>query len=99
MRAGGTTSAARNLISGNGTGILIESGVIHIVQGNFIGTNARPPARSAICSTESPGIVEHIGGTTTTRATPSRGTADMASARWRNRRRANNLAGESSAPM
>jgi hypothetical protein len=40
MRVGGTTPAARNLISGNGTGILIESGTVHVVQGNFIGTDA-----------------------------------------------------------
>jgi hypothetical protein len=40
MRVGGTTPAARNLISGNGTGILIESGSIHVVLGNLIGTNA-----------------------------------------------------------
>ena len=36
---GGTTSAARNVISGNSSGIEI-SGNANVVQGNFIGTNA-----------------------------------------------------------
>ena len=36
---GGTTSAARNVISGNSNGIEI-SGNANVVQGNFIGTNA-----------------------------------------------------------
>jgi len=39
-RIGGTTLAARNLISGNGNGIFIQSGTGNLVQGNFIGTNA-----------------------------------------------------------
>jgi CSLREA domain-containing protein len=39
---GGATAAARNLISGNGTGIFINGGgsTGTIVQGNFIGTNS-----------------------------------------------------------
>jgi Calx-beta domain/Carboxypeptidase regulatory-like domain/Beta-propeller repeat len=36
---GGTTSATRNVISGNSTGIEI-SGSSNVIQGNFIGTNA-----------------------------------------------------------
>jgi hypothetical protein len=41
-RIGGTTAAARNVISGNfGDGVLIDSGVSGtLVQGNFIGTNS-----------------------------------------------------------
>ncbi|MEP6570470.1 MAG: DUF4214 domain-containing protein [Acidobacteriota bacterium] len=37
---GGTTVAARNLISGNGIGVFIRSGTNNMVQGNFIGTDA-----------------------------------------------------------
>lgn len=37
---GGTVSAARNVISGNGAGIGIVSSNGHLVQGNFIGTDA-----------------------------------------------------------
>ena len=36
---GGTTSATRNVISGNSNGIEL-SGNANVVQGNFIGTNA-----------------------------------------------------------
>lgn len=36
---GGTTAAARNLISGNNTGVSIQSGASNVVAGNFIGTN------------------------------------------------------------
>jgi hypothetical protein len=36
---GGTTAAARNLISGNGTGVAISSGGGNFLQGNFIGTD------------------------------------------------------------
>ena len=42
-RVGGTTPAARNVISGNGVfgvGVLIQSGTNSLVQGNFIGTDA-----------------------------------------------------------
>lgn len=37
---GGTTSAARNVISGNGSSGIDISGKSNVVQGNFIGTNA-----------------------------------------------------------
>jgi parallel beta-helix repeat protein len=37
---GGTTAAARNIISGNGAGISISGGTENKVQGNYIGTNA-----------------------------------------------------------
>src|SRR5438270_123919 len=36
---GGTTSAARNLISGNGTGVLVATGSGNVVEGNFLGTD------------------------------------------------------------
>ncbi len=39
-RVGGTTPAARNVISGNSIGVLIQSGANSLVQGNFIGTDA-----------------------------------------------------------
>src|SRR5438552_1463580 len=38
-RVGGTNAAARNLISGNGSGIRFQSGTNNVVQGNFIGTD------------------------------------------------------------
>ena len=37
---GGTTPAARNVISGNGGGIAIKSGTDNVIQGNYIGTDA-----------------------------------------------------------
>lgn len=37
---GGTTAASRNVISGNGTDILINSSNSTVIQGNYIGTNA-----------------------------------------------------------
>jgi hypothetical protein len=37
---GGATATARNVISGNGTGIVIDTANGTLVQGNFIGTNA-----------------------------------------------------------
>ena len=40
MRIGGTVPAARNVISGNGVGVVIQSGANQLVQGNFIGTDA-----------------------------------------------------------
>ena len=47
-RIGGTTLAARNLISGNGNGIFIQgSDTGNLVQGNFIGTNATGTAALA----------------------------------------------------
>lgn len=39
MTVGGTAAAARNVISGNEIGVLIL-GVEHVIQGNFIGTDA-----------------------------------------------------------
>src|SRR5438128_5123496 len=38
-RVGGTNAAARNLISGNSSGIRFQSGTNDVVQGNFIGTD------------------------------------------------------------
>ena len=39
---GGTTPAARNIISGNGRGISVDGGTTNLlIQGNYIGTNAR----------------------------------------------------------
>ena len=40
MRVGGIVPAARNVISGNGVGVVIQSGANQLVQGNFIGTDA-----------------------------------------------------------
>jgi hypothetical protein len=37
---GGTSPTARNIISGNGTGIMIEGGGVSLIQGNYIGVNA-----------------------------------------------------------
>jgi CSLREA domain-containing protein len=37
---GGATASARNVISGNGTGIFVDGGIGTLIQGNFIGTNA-----------------------------------------------------------
>ena len=39
MRIGGTSPAVRNVISGNGTAIWIQSGANQLVQGNFVGTD------------------------------------------------------------
>ena len=47
MRIGGTTPAARNLISGNSVGVIIRSGANQLVQGNFIGTDATGTAALA----------------------------------------------------
>ncbi|MBI3951810.1 MAG: hypothetical protein HY314_15280 [Acidobacteria bacterium] len=41
---GGTTSGARNLISGNGSGVIIDGGQDVLVRGNFIGTDVRGTA-------------------------------------------------------
>src|SRR5438105_10270523 len=38
-RIGGTTAAARNLISGNAVGVIMQSGSNNVVEGNFIGTD------------------------------------------------------------
>ncbi|MEO7254066.1 MAG: hypothetical protein ABIZ64_07480 [Casimicrobium sp.] len=69
---GGTTPAARNLISGNGTGILISSPSTAIlgtqILGNLIGTNAAGTAaianELAIALLQSGGKDTLIGGTT-----------------------------------
>lgn len=39
-RIGGTNKAARNVIGGNSTGVLIQDGTNNVVQGNYIGTDA-----------------------------------------------------------
>ena len=66
-RIGGTTAAARNVISGNGRGIFISgiNSTSNLVQGNFIGTNA---AGTADLGNSTVGIniaqgVATIGGT------------------------------------
>ena len=70
---GGTDPAARNVISGNGYGILIENGggapaVGNIIQGNYVGTNAAGTA--AVPNQAGGGIVINsgqnnlVGGTT-----------------------------------
>jgi hypothetical protein len=66
MRIGGTTPAARNVISGNLVGIYFQSGANHVVQGNFIGTNRTGTAAvangTAIDVQQSDDVL--IGGTT-----------------------------------
>jgi hypothetical protein len=47
MRVGGTSPAVRNVISGNSTGVFIQSGTNDVVQGNFIGTDATGTAALA----------------------------------------------------
>jgi hypothetical protein len=42
---GGTTAAARNIISANGIGISMSGGADNMIQGNYIGTNAAGDAR------------------------------------------------------
>jgi CSLREA domain-containing protein len=42
---GGTSAAARNLISDNGAGISMSGGSDNMIQGNYIGTNAAGDAR------------------------------------------------------
>src|SRR3989442_1071159 len=39
-RIGGTNAAARNVISGSNPALFFQSGTNHVVQGNFIGTDA-----------------------------------------------------------
>jgi hypothetical protein len=65
---GGTTAAARNVISGNtSTGLTIDGGTGNLVQGNYIGTNA---AATAVLANGSTGVYllnaanNTIGGTT-----------------------------------
>lgn len=47
MHIGGTTPAARNVISGNNKGIFFQSGSNHVVQGNFFGTDRNGTAAVA----------------------------------------------------
>ena len=65
---GGTTPASRNLISGNGTAVLISSSGVPVVgtkvQGNLIGTNAAGVAAIANDSSTSSARRTPIGGTT-----------------------------------
>jgi CSLREA domain-containing protein len=68
VRVGGTTPAARNVISSNFVGIETNGGTNHVIQGNLIGTNA--PGTGALPGV-APGIVlghvttgVQIGGTT-----------------------------------
>ncbi len=58
VRVGGTTTAARNLISGNnGDGILItNSSTTSLIQGNFIGVNALGTAALGNIGTSTAGI-------------------------------------------
>jgi hypothetical protein len=67
MRVGGTAPAARNLISGNGTGILVEGGANDAVLGNLIGTNAAGTAAlgNSLDGINLQGTSSVIGGTTT----------------------------------
>jgi hypothetical protein len=61
---GGITSEARNIISGNGTGISITNfSVNNLVQGNFIGTNAAGTA--AIGNTTGILIIPQVASSTT----------------------------------
>jgi hypothetical protein len=67
MRIGGTTPAARNVMSGNSTAILFQAGSNHVVQGNFFGTDrngtsAIANGSTAITVQQSDDVM--IGGTT-----------------------------------
>ena len=64
---GGTTAAERNVISGNGTGVMISVGSDIVVKGNYIGTDATgtealPNGRGV--SIQTAGDHNTIGGTT-----------------------------------
>ena len=65
---GGTTPAARNVISGNLAGIETNGGTNHVIQGNLIGTDA--PGTGALPAGQSAIVIGHvtsgvlIGGTT-----------------------------------
>ena len=66
-RIGGTTAAARNVISGSNTfGIKIDAGTGNLIQGNYVGTNAAGTAaignRLSGITTAAPDVT--IGGTT-----------------------------------
>ena len=64
---GGTTAAARNVMSGNGNGGLLIGGKSNVVQGNFIGTNAAGtaavPQPGGVSIFDSPSTDNLIGGT------------------------------------
>ena len=67
VQIGGTTAAARNVISSNGAGLWIDSSPTNIVvEGNYIGTDAKgtqPSGNGSVgIETASPGTT--IGGTT-----------------------------------
>jgi len=68
VRVGGTTPAARNLISGNFVGIETGGGTNHVIQGNLVGTNA--PGTGALPGLGQGIVFNHvttgvqIGGTT-----------------------------------
>jgi hypothetical protein len=54
---GGSTAAARNVISGNGdNGVYVRSGSNNVVQGNYVGTNA---AGSAAVANGTTGVMVH----------------------------------------
>ncbi len=65
---GGTTSGTRNIISGNGAGVVVNSGVSGIqVQGNYIGTDATGATAVANAfGVEVFGANNTIGGTSST---------------------------------
>jgi hypothetical protein len=70
-RIGGTTPAARNVISGNADhGIQIGAGSGNLVQGNYIGTNA---AGAAALGNHATGILTFATDTTIGGATPGAG--------------------------
>jgi CSLREA domain-containing protein len=72
---GGTTPAARNLISGNGVGVFIErTASSNRVQGNFIGTNA---AGTAALGNTSHGVL--VGTTSNTVGGPGAGERNVIS--------------------
>ena len=64
---GGTTAAARNVMSGNGNGGISIGGNSNVVQGNFIGTNAAGtaavPQPGGVSIFEATSVDNLIGGT------------------------------------
>jgi hypothetical protein len=70
VRIGGTAPAQRNVIGGADVGITIEAGTGHVIQGNYIGTNAAGTAAIGngygifVLSSSTVGTVA-IGGTAT----------------------------------
>ena len=65
---GGTTAAARNVISGAQSGVHIGSGTGNVISGNYIGTNA---AGTAAIGNDGWGIQINSNGNTVGGATPS----------------------------